>query len=318
MGETSIGRSDARRRLLAWYRRRRRDLPWRGTRDPYAVWVSEIMLQQTRVAAVIPYYERFLMRFPDVTALARARIDSVLALWSGLGYYRRARMLHAAAKEVSRRGFPRNEAGWRELPGVGAYSAAAVASIAFGERVAVVDGNVERVICRLMALLERNRKRIRAAAQAWLSKRVPGDHNQAVMELGATVCTPRRPACELCPVRAACRSRSAPERYPAPRRRPRVTVENRPLAYCTKGGRVLLRRHTEPGLLHGLWDLPVARPQGEPLTRVTHSILNKRLVLLVYRRRGRSGGSWFDARRAARLPLAAGARKCLKSLRFLK
>ncbi|MHC4341835.1 MAG: A/G-specific adenine glycosylase, partial [Planctomycetota bacterium] len=244
MGETSIGRSETRRRLLAWYRRRRRDLPWRGTRDPYAVWVSEIMLQQTRVAAVIPYYQRFLKRFPDVKALARARPDSVLALWSGLGYYRRARMLHAAAKEVARRGFPKDAAGWRELSGVGEYTAAAVASIVFGERIAVVDGNVERVICRLKAHRERNRKRIRAAAQAWLSARVPGDHNQAVMELGATVCTPRRPACDVCPMRAACCGRSEPERYPAPKRRPRVSVEKRPLAFCTKGGRVLLRRHT--------------------------------------------------------------------------
>jgi A/G-specific adenine glycosylase len=280
--------------------------------------VSEIMLQQTRVAAVIPYYESFLKRFPNVAALARARTDSVLALWSGLGYYRRARMLHVAAKEVAKRGFPKDAAGWRELPGVGEYTAAAVASIAFGERIAVVDGNVERVICRLTALLDRERKRIRSTAQAWLSARVPGDHNQAVMELGATICTPRRPACERCPVRGACGGRGAPERYPAPKRRPRVSVEQRPLAFCTSHGRVLLQRHTGPGLLHGLWDLPSARPRGEPLTRVTHSILDKRLILTVYRRRGRRGGSWFDARRAARLPLAGGARKCLKSLGFLK
>jgi A/G-specific adenine glycosylase len=280
--------------------------------------VSEIMLQQTRVAAVLPYYERFLKRFPDVTALARARTDSVLALWSGLGYYRRARMLHAAAREVAGRGFPTDAAGWRALSGVGEYTAAAIASITLGERVAVVDGNVERVICRLTAVRERDRRHIRSVAQSWLSARVPGDHNQAVMELGATVCTPRRPACDRCPVRAACLGRIAPERYPAPRRRPRVRVETKSLAFCTKGGRVLLRRHTGPGLLQGLWDLPAARPRGEPLARVAHSILDKRLVLTVYRRRGRSGGSWFDARRAARLPLAAGARKCLKLLEFLK
>ncbi|MHC5050082.1 MAG: HhH-GPD family protein, partial [Planctomycetota bacterium] len=143
----------SRRKLLAWYRRRRRDLPWRRTRDPYAIWVSEIMLQQTRVAAVVPYYERFLRRFPDVGTLARARIDTVLTFWSGLGYYRRARSLHAAAKVVRREGgLPRAAAGWRRLPGVGPYTAAAVASIAFGEPVAAVDGNVTRVLSRLHAL----------------------------------------------------------------------------------------------------------------------------------------------------------------------
>ena len=183
----------SRRKLLVWYRKNRRDLPWRRTRDPYAIWVSEIMLQQTRVAAVVSYYERFLRRFPDVGTLARARIDTVLTLWSGLGYYRRARHLHAAARILRRDGFPRTAADWRRLPGVGPYTAAAVASIAFGEPAAVVDGNVTRVLSRLHALDDG--RPVGDLAQAWLSPRAPGDFNQAVMELGATVCTPRSPEC---------------------------------------------------------------------------------------------------------------------------
>ncbi|MHC4163818.1 MAG: HhH-GPD family protein, partial [Planctomycetota bacterium] len=175
----------SRRKLLAWYRRRRRDLPWRRTRDPYAIWVSEIMLQQTRVAAVVPYYERFLRRFPDVGTLARARIDTVLAFWSGLGYYRRARSLHAAARIVRREGWPCTAADWRRLPGVGPYTAAAVASIAFGEPVAAVDGNVTRVLSRLHALDKRGP--VTDLAQAWLIPCAAGDFNQAVMELGATL-----------------------------------------------------------------------------------------------------------------------------------
>ncbi|HYX69772.1 MAG TPA: A/G-specific adenine glycosylase, partial [Terriglobales bacterium] len=181
--------------LLAWYGRHRRALPWRATRDPYRVWVSEIMLQQTRVNAVLEHYRRFLRRFPDVRALARARQSSVLAAWSGLGYYRRARALHAAARRLVRDfdgGFPRTAEAMRTLPGIGRYTAAAVSSIAFGEPQAVVDGNVERVLERLVG-------RHLPAAQAWelaaqlLDRAHPGDFNQAMMELGATVCLPREP-----------------------------------------------------------------------------------------------------------------------------
>src|SRR6266850_4786615 len=197
------------RRVLIWYERHRRDLPWRESRDPYRVWLSEIMLQQTRVAAVIEHYNEFLRRFPTVQKLARAREASVLAAWSGLGYYRRARMLHAAAKVIVREHLgklPSTAAGLRELPGIGRYTAAAIASIAFGEPVAVVDGNVERVVQRMSG--ERlPDERLWAVASDLLVRERPGDFNQAMMELGATVCTPRTPVCLTCPVVEMCSTR---------------------------------------------------------------------------------------------------------------
>jgi A/G-specific adenine glycosylase len=307
---------ETRSKLIRWYRRRKRDLPWRRTRDPYAIWLSEIMLQQTRVAAVVPYFERFLRRLPDAGALARARPETVLALWSGLGYYRRARMLHAAAKRIARDGFPRTAATLRTLPGVGEYTANAVASIAFGERVAVVDGNVERVLSRLHAI-EGGRARVRELADAWLAPRAPGDHNQAVMELGATVCTPRAPRCAECPVRAHCRGRDAPERYPAPRPRARPVAERRRVAYVRRNGKVLLRRNGDGGRLAALWDLPPAEGGGPPLATVRHSILDRRLTITVHEGPGGRGGRWFTPRQARALPLAAAARKCLESVGFV-
>jgi A/G-specific adenine glycosylase len=189
-------RSEFRARLLAWYDAHARDLPWRKRHDPYRVWVSEIMLQQTRVAAVIEHYREFLRRFPTVQKLAAAREASVLAAWSGLGYYRRARMLHTAAKLVIRESdgkFPKTAQEWRDLPGIGRYTAAAIASIAFGEPVAVVDGNVERALQRIHQKACTGGE-IWAAAASLLDPHRPGDFNQAMMELGATVCTPRTPS----------------------------------------------------------------------------------------------------------------------------
>jgi len=270
------------------------------------------MLQQTRVAAVVPFYERFLERFPDVGALARSRLDTVLALWAGLGYYRRARFLHAAARRIAREGMPETAADWRRLPGVGAYTAAAVASIAFGERAAVVDGNVGRVLCRLEARTQAGAW-TRVLAQSWLSPRAPGNHNQAVMELGATVCTPRAPRCPRCPLRDHCEGRAAPGRYPAPRRREAVVEERRDVLLARSDGRVWLRRHEGAGLLAGLWDLPpAARPAGEPIAVVRHSILNRRLVLSVFRGKARGKGRWHAIVQLGGIPLAAGARKCLR------
>ncbi len=187
----------------------RGNLPWRESRDPYRVWVSEIMLQQTRVAAVIAHYHEFLRRFPTVQKLAAAREASVLAAWSGLGYYRRARMMHAAAKVIARElggKFPSTADAWRELPGIGRYTSAAIASIAFDEPVAVVDGNVERVLARVSGPRLAGEK-LWAAAEAMLDRQRPGDFNQAMMELGATVCTPRGPACLTCPVIELCATR---------------------------------------------------------------------------------------------------------------
>jgi A/G-specific adenine glycosylase len=306
-GSIAAGREGASgaRRLLAWYRRNRRDLPWRRTKDPYAIWVSEIMLQQTRVVAAIPYYERFLARFPDVHALARARIDDVLALWSGLGYYRRARHLHEAARIVAREGFPRAEAGWRELPGIGPYAAAAISSIAFGETAAAVDGNVVRVLSRLHATTGP----VRELAQAWLPRSAPGDFNQAVMELGATVCTPRAPLCPRCPLSSSCKGRADPLRYPEPKRRPAITEERLSVALVVRGGKVQLRRRPEGGLLGGMWELPPAKHRGAPLAVVRHSVLDRRQVISVYRGRPRRDGRFF--RDISRVPLTAAARKCV-------
>jgi A/G-specific adenine glycosylase len=222
------------KRLLAWFREYRRDLPWRRTRDPYRIWLSEIMLQQTRVAAVIPYYERFLERFPDVQALAAAPQEEVLRLWSGLGYYSRARNLQQAAQQIVAKhsgNFPRDEKDALELPGIGRYTAAAILSIAYGARHAVLDGNVARVLARIFAKRGdlRDGKRWQALqtdADALLDAKSPGDWNQAMMELGATLCTPRAPQCLLCPVAQFCRARKLglTESIPAIRKK-RATVE---------------------------------------------------------------------------------------------
>ena len=216
-----------RRSLLAWYRRHQRALPWRASRDPYRIWVSEVMLQQTTVAAVQPYYEAFLARFPDVRALATARVEDLLALWSGLGYYRRARHLHAAARAIVERHagrFPRELAQALALPGVGPYTARAVLSIAYGVAEPVVDGNVRRVLARLLLLRGRawrDERAFHAPAAELLAKRSPGDWNQAVMELGATVCTPRAPACPACPWRRSCAARAQGLQEQLPERKPR-------------------------------------------------------------------------------------------------
>ena len=210
MTERSLGRA-----LIRWYRRNRRDLPWRRTNDPYAIWISEVMLQQTTVPTIAPRWQRFLHRFPTVGALAQAPEREVLAEWAGLGYYARARNLCRAAKRIVSAGaFPRTAVEWRALPGVGPYTAAAIASICFGEPAAVVDGNVARVLSRLEALRLDPRspagsRRLRSAAQALLDHGAPGEFNQALMELGATVCTPRAPRCPDCPLGASCRARTA-------------------------------------------------------------------------------------------------------------
>jgi A/G-specific adenine glycosylase len=244
------------KRLLAWYDAHARDLPWRESRDPYRVWLSEIMLQQTRVAAVIAHYHEFLRRFPTVEKLAAAREASVLAAWSGLGYYRRARMLHATAKVVVRElggKFPSMAVELRSLPGVGRYTAAAIASIAFGERAAVVDGNVERVLQRLSGRRLAGEDFWRAA-QEMLDRERPGDFNQAMMELGATVCTPRGPECLTCPVVELCATRgvgeSAAKAVPQRKREVHYALDVR------DGTVFLVRRDQDARLMAGMWELP--------------------------------------------------------------
>ncbi|MEO8053743.1 MAG: A/G-specific adenine glycosylase [Acidobacteriota bacterium] len=256
----SLDPRDVARRLARWYRRAQRDLPWRATRDPYAIWLSEVMAQQTTLEVVVPRWKRFRARFPTVESLARAKEREVLAEWSGLGYYARARNLHRAARAVAAAGaFPRTLEGWRALPGVGAYTAAAVASIAFGIPEPVVDGNVVRVLCRLGGLrldpkAPATLARIRALARPLVPARNPGDFNQALMELGALVCTPRAPRCGACPLRSSCRAAASgtPEAFPraAARVPPKRTI-HLVAAIVERGKKILLVEDKEfvPGHL---------------------------------------------------------------------
>lgn len=250
---------DLRRALLAHYDTARRDLPWRGEEDPYRIWVSEVMLQQTRVETVIPYYRRWVERFPDVEALAAAEADDVLLAWQGLGYYRRARALHAGARVVRERHggtLPTNRDALRALPGVGDYTAAAVASIAFGEAMGVVDGNVKRVLSRLADVPRPTKRWLDGAANELVDPERPGDWNQALMELGATVCTPRAPRCGACPLGAWCEARSAGTQEERPAAPPRRSIprEERVVAVVVdgRGGGLVVRRPAE-GLLAGMW-----------------------------------------------------------------
>ena len=329
--------------LLAWFDVAKRDLPWRADRDPYRVWLSESMLQQTRVETVIPYFARFLERFPTVDALARAPIDDVLAAWSGLGYYRRARALHEAARAIRDRhagSFPRTRQEWLDLPGVGPYTAGAVASIAFDAREALVDGNVERVFARLFELEDPakspalRRASWSAAEHLVRDARRPGDWNQALMELGATVCTPREPDCERCPVRAHCRAFAAgrTRELPVPAaRRAAVDVELVVLIVRERG-RVLLEQRPSEGRMASMWQLPTLQTSGEarlaphewagrlriaevePLGELRHSITHHRIRARVAVGRIVSGAvaapfAWFEPSSVAALARTGMTRK---------
>lgn len=264
-------------KLLDWYDHQRRDLPWRDQPDPYRVWISEVMLQQTQVTTVVPYYERFLRRFPTLADLATASLDDVLKAWEGLGYYARARNLHAAARRViaDHEGrLPRSYAALRELPGFGDYTAGAVASIAFGERVPAVDGNVKRVLARLFAITQdvsrsATTRRLRAIAAELMPLERVGDFNQALMELGATLCTPSSPRCLLCPVNVVCDGLAQGVHESLPVKAPR---RERPHFDVTAGvirrddGNFLIAQRKKEAMLGGLWEFPggKCRP-GEPL-----------------------------------------------------
>ncbi len=263
--------------LLTWYRAHKRDLPWRATRDPYRIWVSEIMLQQTRVAAVLEHYRLFLAAFPTVQALAAASEAEVLALWSGLGYYRRARMLHRAAKMVVEEwagAMPRSSEGLRALPGVGAYTAAAVASIAFAEPVAVVDGNVERVLARVAGWSAAETgfaTRVGTFAGTLVDPECAGDFNQGMMELGAMVCLPRGPLCLGCPWQRWCRTRGE---HPMPARRAQQRQHSARVVWLRGVGAKkqvrLVQRAADASLMAGMWELPgyipTANPSANPST----------------------------------------------------
>ncbi len=326
--ERTLNLSEIRRRLLAWYRKHKRDLPWRRTEDPYRIWISEIMLQQTRVAAVLPYYARFLERFPDVEALAAAAEQDLLAAWAGLGYYSRARNLQKAAKNIVERGeFPRDHSSLRELPGVGEYTSAAVASIAFGLPHAVMDGNVARVVSRLMPELgdiksEAVRKRLRAFAEILLDRKRPGEFNQALMELGATVCLPQRPLCERCPVRLYCEARKQGLENQLPVRGARPTADQREkkLLVIEKAGKVLFwQRPAQSSRLATFWELP--EREQLPGAEVTdyagafrHTIVNTTYFVEVCRATVRSrpsGFRWLAMSSLADVPVSTTAKKAL-------
>ena len=336
-----------RRSILRWYLKHRRDLPWRLSRDPYAIWVSEIMLQQTRVETVIPYYRRFLERFPSVTSLAKSRERNVLAAWSGLGYYGRARNLHDAASCIVREHdgcVPSDLAALRRLPGIGAYTAAAIASVAFGRPAAAVDGNVIRVLARISGWRGRRdsallRRRVGALAEGLASGPLPGDWTQALMELGATVCLPRTPRCEDCPARAVCVARASgdPDRYPEPARAAAPKAGRRLLLFARRNGRVLLVPDTDsPG---AGWTLPTAaiarsaaatarrlakshgalgEPRG-PVARFSHRTFSSHFQFEVWEADWRVGkwdgtGRWVAPRSIDKLAVRAPTLKALRGM----
>lgn len=323
--------------LIDWYRKGHRDLPWRRTSDPYCIWVSEIMLQQTRAQAVIPYYQRFLDRFPTVEALAGSAEEDVLTLWSGLGYYSRARNLRQAARQIVEAGaFPRDYERIRALPGIGDYTAAAISSMAFGLPHAVVDGNVLRVVARVEndaadIASARTRERFREVAQSWLDPQSPGLYNQALMELGATVCLPRNPLCLVCPLEARCRARQEGTTAQLPvklRQTAPVRIEGVLLIVRRgRGGglRVLLRqRQPDARLMAGFWDLPTPDDLpgvrlGQSFGEIRHTITHHHYTWTV--RAGvpsrRLSGypdppfRWFAPAQCAEIPLSTSARKAL-------
>jgi A/G-specific adenine glycosylase len=342
-----------RRRLGTWYRENARKLPWRGVDDPYATWLSEIMLQQTRVATVIDRYQEFLRRFPTIHELAIADEEDVLALWSGLGYYRRARMLHRGAQFVDREfggKLPRSEVKLRTLPGVGEYTAAAIASIAFGESVAVLDGNVERVLLRVLGQAEQKGAKARArltgaahmlmpaASRRSSRENAPGDHNQAMMELGATICLPRGPLCLQCPVMELCRTRG--EHVTGTRAKMQSRTVAHLLALRKRGvaTEVLLeRRAADASLMAGMLELP-GLPVGatvgrEPVLRLRHAITNTNYYVQVFSegvaaKDGEAGLmeelsaakgdlKWVTTSKLAQQPLTGLARKILQRLNLM-
>ena len=309
-------------KLIDWQRRHgRRGLPWQGTRDPYRIWLSEVMLQQTQVAAVIPYYQRFLDRYPTVDALAAATEDDVLRLWSGLGYYARGRNLHKAAVEIQRNGFPKTAAEIAELSGVGRSTAAAIAAFAFGERAAILDGNVKRVLSRCFGLsLE---EQLWQKAERLLPQRGIETYTQALMDLGATVCT-RTPDCSACPVRTGCVARKTgriPD-FPAARARKELPLKKTNWFVYRHDGKVLLERRPSPGIWGGLWCFPEtailkarAAKRLEPIDHgFTHFRLRIQPLLCDVESSEARSGVWLELSDAADAAIPTPVKKLLQDL----
>jgi A/G-specific adenine glycosylase len=324
--------------LLDWYQHSKRDLPWRHTADPYAIWVSEIMLQQTRVAVVIERYTAFLQRFPTVQSLAEADEQDVLALWSGLGYYRRARMLHKAAKVVAADhacSIPVTAHGLLQLPGIGSYTSAAIASIAHNEPIAVVDGNVERVLSRIQGWHSHDsvseaavRRKVDDFAQTLIDPGHPGDYNQAIMELGATICTPRKPHCLVCPWASECHTLGE-HRTP---KRASMTTREIACALITRlsstSVEVLLEQRAACNtVMPGLWELPslgsAHMRRTAPTLTVRHAIMQVNYTVNVHTLVAdqlpisAARRDWFSARQAASMALTGLARKILTRARLI-
>ncbi|MEK6712179.1 MAG: A/G-specific adenine glycosylase [Nitrospinota bacterium] len=352
-------RRRVRERLLGWYGREKRGLPWRKEREPYRIWVSEAMLQQTRAGTVAPRYARFLQRFPTLQTLAGAPLEAVLAEWQGLGYYGRARSLHRAAREAAGRfggELPPSLAALRSLPGFGPYMAGAVGSIAFGLRAPAVDGNVLRVLARLLDLAQpvdkpAGRAAIEEEAQALLPPSRPGDFNQALMDLGALICLPRRPRCGACPLEGLCAARQAGTVSKRPVKSPKRPPLEATLfqLWAEQRGRLRLLRREKDGLFGGLWELPGWLAEGRPepkeaewrracakhlgpgwraggeLARLVR-VLTHRKILFILRRtlppagkraspRDADGAVWADEKTLAALPLSNAQRAAIEAAR---
>jgi A/G-specific adenine glycosylase len=273
--------------LLEWFHKHKRTLPWREKRTPYRVWISEAMLQQTQVATVIPYFERWLKKFPTVQALAKASIDDVLKQWEGLGYYRRARNIHKAAQIIAfeKEGvFPTTYEDWLELPGIGSYTAAAISSIVNGEKVLVVDGNVKRVAARLFMIKgEVSEKEAKKRLEPFLPETKPGDFNEALMELGATICTPKNPKCLFCPVNEFCKAyqKGQVDKFPNPKPEKETPQRHRYALISIKDDAIWLRQRGESEMLSGLWGFVLVeeQPKGQPLPTVSHAYTHFRLTV---------------------------------------
>lgn len=321
MLKKSNKREEFQSRLLDWFDRERRDLPWRnkGKRDPYRVWLAEVMLQQTTVSVVIPYYLKFLARFPDLQTLARARLEEVLKNWAGLGYYSRARNLHKCAKVIVddfAGAFPKTEMELLKLPGIGPYTAAAIAAIAYGEKATVVDGNIERVMSRVFRVkvaLPKSKPKLKKLAETLTPDNRPGDYAEGLMDLGATVCTPKNPECQICPVEDLCQARASGEEKLLPAREKKAQRPTR-LGYVywlEDEGKVLLRRRPPKGLLGGMPEFPTSPwEKGFPALmdfapaqinwqecegEVTHTFTHFYLILKIFRGVGNGGpGAWVS------------------------
>jgi A/G-specific adenine glycosylase len=324
-----------RRALLAFYRKHARDLPWRRTRDPYAIWVSEVMLQQTQVQTVVPRFADFLRQFPTIATLAAADERTVCEAWAGLGYYRRARNLHKAARMIVGEfggTIPTREAELRRLPGIGAYTAAAIASIAFAMKAAAVDGNLVRVLARVFVLPGRADdtalvRAVRAQAQVLVDCDQPGEVNQALMDIGATLCKPDNPVCPGCPLRRFCQAfrKGNPSRYPGKKTRTARKPLRIAFAWIEHNGALLLEQRPLDGLWPGLWELPSAsgprakhelaqrlgQELGPPLANISHVLTHRQVSASIYRASAnrRTGQRWWKDPLTA--PLSSLARKAI-------